>query len=75
MLEKIKDVYIMRNMIDFTDYKVKCIKHILFEKLNCRFTWITIKFLKSVSWKLTSLFQKLYGEEIKSHLDTLDEKE
>ena len=38
MLEKIKDVYIMRNMIDFTDYKVKCIKHILFEKLNCRFT-------------------------------------
>ena len=74
MLEKIKDVYIMRNMIDFTDCKVKCIKHILFEKLNW-FTRITIKFLKSISWKLTSLFQKLYGEEIKSHLDTLDEKE
>lgn len=74
MLEKIKDVYIMRNVIGFTDYEIKYIKHKLFEKLNW-FTRITIKFLKSISWKLTSLFQKLYGEEIKSHLDTLDEKE
>lgn len=65
MLETIKDVYIMRNVIGFTDCEVKCIKHKLFEKLNW-FTRITIKFLKSISWKLTSLFQKLYGEEIKA---------
>lgn len=34
MLETIKDVYIMRNVIGFTDCEVKCIKHKLFEKLN-----------------------------------------
>lgn len=38
MLEKIKDLYIMRNMIGFTDHKVKCIRNKLFEKLNSRFT-------------------------------------
>ena len=30
MLETIKDVYIMRNVIGFTDCEVKCIKHKLY---------------------------------------------